>query len=556
MSVAAEGSWNSLTTLQKVALGLGIPASATVLYILYRRYRETRDSRLTFLGEDEIEVEMKVPRQVVKSIIGRQGAIIKQLRRETGACIDIEAQESEGEESEPDRVLLIRGAPVQVCRAKMAIHQILTDSVQILEHFHVPQQSVGRIIGRGGEVIRAICRESGAKVACEKETGDHRLALERLITLTGTKKEVEVAKKLILEKVEQEREFRQKIIQSAASRRQMKKPLGVRKEDIVSEGEENLCVESIDVAAETPCEQKTVTESPQDVLKFEIPSPDLSFQPDEHLEVYVSASENPNHFWIQILGARSLQLDKLITEMSRYYEASSQSDKLASVQVGDIVAAPFAHDSSWYRARVLGFLEDGLVDLYYVDFGDNGVAPLEKLGCLRSDFLSLPFQAVECSLAEIEPAGEAWSEDALDDFDRLTYCTQWKPLMARICSYSQTGVSTWPHVQLYDANNEKYLSIGEELVRLGHAVQCPQSPADTNTGVGDGADASWPEKDDMTDSLRKLLEEVTGMSQSSLTSEVTRRTPEDQLTLSCLSLSEGASVSGSGDEVFLVEEDL
>uniref|UniRef100_H3BDU8 Tudor and KH domain containing n=1 Tax=Latimeria chalumnae TaxID=7897 RepID=H3BDU8_LATCH len=417
MSVAAEGSWNSLTTLQKVALGLGIPASATVLYILYRRYRETRDSRLTFLGEDEIEVEMKVPRQVVKSIIGRQGAIIKQLRRETGACIDIEAQESEGEESEPDRVLLIRGAPVQVCRAKMAIHQILTDSVQILEHFHVPQQSVGRIIGRGGEVIRAICRESGAKVACEKETGDHRLALERLITLTGTKKEVEVAKKLILEKVEQEREFRQKIIQSAASRRQMKKPLGVRKEDIVSEGEENLCVESIDVAAETPCEQKTVTESPQvemslDIVVqfqlhkskpewsrslflkkkkkkktfqsiFSIPSPDLSFQPDEHLEVYVSASENPNHFWIQILGARSLQLDKLITEMSRYYEASSQSDKLASVQVGDIVAAPFAHDSSWYRARVLGFLEDGLVDLYYVDFGDNGVAPLEKLGCLR-----------------------------------------------------------------------------------------------------------------------------------------------------------------------------
>lgn len=50
-----------------------------------------------------------------------------------------------------------------------------------------------------------------------------------------------------------------------------------------------------------------------------VPSPDLSFQPDEHLEVYVSASENPHHFWIQILGVRSLQLDKLTQEMSRFY---------------------------------------------------------------------------------------------------------------------------------------------------------------------------------------------------------------------------------------------
>lgn len=54
-----------------------------------------------------------------------------------------------------------------------------------------------------------------------------------------------------------------------------------------------------------------------------VPSPDLSFQPDEHLEVYVSASENPNHFWIQILGVRSLLLDKLTEEMNHFYNNSS-----------------------------------------------------------------------------------------------------------------------------------------------------------------------------------------------------------------------------------------
>lgn len=56
-----------------------------------------------------------------------------------------------------------------------------------------------------------------------------------------------------------------------------------------------------------------------------VPSPDLSFQPDEHLEVYVSAYENPNHFWIQILGVRSLQLDKLTEEMNRFYSSSNNT---------------------------------------------------------------------------------------------------------------------------------------------------------------------------------------------------------------------------------------
>ncbi|XP_027624099.1 tudor and KH domain-containing protein isoform X2 [Tupaia chinensis] len=100
--------WTNLSTIQKVALGLGIPASATVAYILYRRYRESREERLTFVGEDDIEIEMRVPQEAVKLIIGRQGANIKQLRKQTGARIDVDTEDV-GDE----RVLLISGFPVQ-----------------------------------------------------------------------------------------------------------------------------------------------------------------------------------------------------------------------------------------------------------------------------------------------------------------------------------------------------------------------------------------------------------------------------------------------------------
>lgn len=69
------------------------------------------------------------------------------------------------------------------------------------------------------------------------------------------------------------------------------------------------------------------------VLCCSVPSPDLSFQPDEHLEVYVSAYENPNHFWIQILGVRSLQLDKLTEEMNHFYNNSSATVRTAAAIV-------------------------------------------------------------------------------------------------------------------------------------------------------------------------------------------------------------------------------
>lgn len=55
--------------------------------------------------------------------------------------------------------------------------------------------------------------------------------------------------------------------------------------------------------------------------------------------------------------------------------------------------------------------------------------------------------------------GEQWEEEALDEFDRLTHCADWKPLVAKISSYVQTGISTWPKIYLYDTSSGK-VSLG------------------------------------------------------------------------------------------------
>lgn len=69
------------------------------------------------------------------------------------------------------------------------------------------------------------------------------------------------------------------------------------------------------------------------------------------------------------------------------------------------MAARFPQDTMWYRAKINRVFEDK-VDLYYVDFGDSEWMPRSSVFEIRKEFLELPFQAVECSLADIQPIGK------------------------------------------------------------------------------------------------------------------------------------------------------
>lgn len=107
------------------------------------------------------------------------------------------------------------------------------------------------------------------------------------------------------------------------------------------------------------------------------------------------------------------------------------------------------------------------------------------------------------------PTGEQWDEAALDAFERLTCCAQWKPLVAKISSYTQAGLCTWPRITLFDVRHGEVspephcsppftprgfgvlhlplispqsLDIGAELVRLGHAALQPHEEEEAGGG--------------------------------------------------------------------------
>ncbi|KAM4715703.1 tudor and KH domain-containing protein isoform 1-T1 [Anableps anableps] len=537
-------------TGKMVALAAGLSVGATIGYIVYRHISNTSCSQ----GPDADESKIILPIDVYRNISRCQATFLDVVSQKSGAHVRVLSELGEpGHEAAVG--FQLQGSREQVLLARCVLENLVTDCQPVVELLEVPQTAFGRLIGRGGESLKLITRSSGARVVCSREK-KHSSGGKGSVTITGSRQEVNQAKEMILERVGQDAVVRSKISQSSALRQKRghkvvnpdpcctepKSPVGLNNNGPVSYVEKNGLVHSKEITTECVFhkmkglkgtddqeeESSVSTDTLSEMSKFELPSPDLSFQPDEHLEVYVSASENPNHFWIQILGLRSLQLDKLTEEMNNFYTNENPTEqRMDTIVVGDIVAAPYRHYNSWNRARVLGFLGSGLVDLYYVDFGDNGEISRDSLRPLRSDFLSLPFQAIECSLAGVRPKGEAWTEAALDIFEQLTYCANWRPLQAKLCSYSHSDVSSWPSVKLYDNSKGKAVDIGEELIRLGHAVNFQE----TFNGRTEG---------DNLGSLQKMLNDVMGAS--------------SELSLSCISLSEAASVSGSVDDG--VEDEL
>lgn len=195
--------------------------------------------------------------------------------------------------------------------------------------------------------------------------------------------------------------------------------------------------------------------------------------PDGYIDVYVSAVDTPSKFWVQISGSKSIQLDKLATEMTEFYDDEKNKAKFQpnEINVSDTVAAYFQGDSSWYRAQVLKISEEDDVkkfSVFYLDFGDCAILNRDSICMLKPDYLSIPFQAIECSLADVVPIDTQWTEQAIDEFEKLVYLGSWKVIMAKPLKQA-TSDSDVQFVKLLDTNTKMDVDISAEIVSKGHA---------------------------------------------------------------------------------------
>ncbi|KAK3593506.1 hypothetical protein CHS0354_037029 [Potamilus streckersoni] len=444
-----------------------LPTTAFLVYWLLKSDEEEeneKDEGQKVMTSRHTLIEMKIPRKSVGAVIGRQGQKIKELQETSGARINF--KDDSGKEDE-DRTILIRGTPESAQTAECLIRKILADQpIKVTIEIHVPAYSIGRIIGHNGDTVRQISRSTNTKIYIDRTRDSYRDD-PRPITITGTLENIEIAKGMINELIEEEEQFRAKTAVSAANREPRSKQKAP-KAQYTTDSNDSLKLESL-ISANEFWDRPT---SEQTVLA-EVQWPAYK----EYVEVYVSAVANPGIFWVQLVASASLQLDKLTEEMSAFYSRNFDSQELfvTDVRKGHIVASPFEGDSLWYRARVMDIDGDQL-DLYFIDYGDSNYSQKNSVRMIQQEYLYLPAQAIECRLANVKPKGDGWTEAATEEFEQWTHCARWKVLMSKNEKKIDAGDGEatspsplFPHLTLMDTNRTVDFNINNELVLKGYA---------------------------------------------------------------------------------------
>ena len=112
------------------------------------------------------------------------------------------------------------------------------------------------------------------------------------------------------------------------------------------------------------------------------------------VSMFVTHVVSPLSFWCRPLSSYE-QLDGIMATMADYY--NEHIKPVSSVTMGTIVAAQYSEDKSWYRAKVLS-VDNDTVSVLFVDYGNNEVVAMEKIQPIDDQFLSLPAQAIHCSI--------------------------------------------------------------------------------------------------------------------------------------------------------------
>ncbi|KAF9125044.1 hypothetical protein BGW39_007719 [Mortierella sp. 14UC] len=155
---------------------------------------------------------IQIPSTKVGLVIGRRGETIRDLQDRSGARIAVTPTPQD--QDSPSRTVTITGDDNAIERAKSLIEEIVNDMAPRGAFgggggfqntppvtMTVPQESIGLVIGRGGETVKQLQIQSRAKIQVQQVDPSVPAPAERTINLFGPPEAVEYAKQLIMEKV-------------------------------------------------------------------------------------------------------------------------------------------------------------------------------------------------------------------------------------------------------------------------------------------------------------------------------------------------------------------
>ncbi|KAI8501531.1 Tudor domain containing 15 [Branchiostoma belcheri] len=137
-------------------------------------------------------------------------------------------------------------------------------------------------------------------------------------------------------------------------------------------------------------------------------------------EGYVSHTTSPSLFFVQ-LATSAGKLDTLMKEINEEYGSLGTLDReIADIKPGMPCIVPFSEEGeeAWYRGRVQ--FTNHSVSVYYIDYGNEAVVPAECVKSIPPKFMTLPGQAIACTLSDVSPVEGSWPEGTNEKFMELT----------------------------------------------------------------------------------------------------------------------------------------
>jgi len=153
--------------------------------------------------EAVLEEKGEVSAVYVGRVIGKGGEMIRDLQARSACRIDVDQNVPPGQ----PRLITYRGTRKTIDFAKQLVHMLCQENINEAdlplgeakrEFLVVPASSVGKIIGRGGEMIRELQSRSQAKIQVDHRGVSGLDASEKQVTMTGTEQSVVKAKEMVL----------------------------------------------------------------------------------------------------------------------------------------------------------------------------------------------------------------------------------------------------------------------------------------------------------------------------------------------------------------------
>lgn len=409
------------------------------------------------------------------------------------------------------------------------------DDIVIYE-FEFPSELCGRLIGKGGRNLQQLMMETNTRLALRKQpfTEDH-----QIVSVTGRQEDVQSVLQSVRQKFPRHRN-------PEVDLRPVQMPL------------------------------------PQDLLVPDIMP--LSLPEDVPVEVIVSAVVSTAHIFVQMPTQPTFpNLPHLDACMLACYSQDGAPPLPSPIEGGVICAAP--QSGGWYRAQIVEIVpstttttaaedeseksseEASSFDAYvrFVDYGGYAYIPVTSLRQIRSDFIALPFQAVECYLAYMSPPNEDSYEFPIEGAFHLEQLVKdaaaaatevgGSGLKAETVAYAEGGI---PCVYLYPSAGSKKgeeeaqeqqdkISINEALVAHGDAKWIPYY---------DGANVTEEEKEGSVENQQQPQDIYGSSMSSSITSSFTEDDVVSAVVFTPLAMRSTLPSSSSSSESSVFDDEL